>query len=304
MAGDVSFTLNNGNLTLTGDGQANGIAIVQAAPNQFTIVGLAQGGTATTVQGVKGKTVSGVTGNVVINMNGGDDLVRIDDGGNLGVRPAAIGLPFLAQFVDPAFPQNLTVNLGDGADVLVAEEMTVGGKLKVDGGFSTSADRVALTDVAVNAIGSFGQALEIDTNGGDDEVRIDFATFGGLVDIDTGSESDFVSILTIDVDNDSDLQVRTQAGDDVVLLFNSGIDDDLFIDAGNGNDLVAAVEVSIDSEVDILMGFGDDTLQIFELLSPNAEFDGGGGNDKLEDAGGNLFGFLDVDNFEVIEEVS
>jgi hypothetical protein len=146
--------------------------------------------------------------------------------------------------------------------------------------------------------------LEIDTNAGDDEVRIEFATFKGLVDIDTGSENDFVAIETIDVDNGSDLQVRTQAGEDTVLLFNSGIDGDLFIDAGNGNDLVAAVEVSIDEEVDILMGFGDDTLQIFELLSPNAEFDGGPGNDRLQDGGGSVFGFLDIDNFEVIENVS
>lgn|GEM_PF-6075025 len=44
-------------------------------------------------------------------------------------------------------------------------------------------------------------------------------------------------------------------------------------------------------------------LQIFELIAAN-ELDGGPGTDRLEDAGGNDFGFLDIDSIEQIVDVS
>ncbi|QDU27460.1 hypothetical protein ETAA8_25480 [Anatilimnocola aggregata] len=298
MAGNVNVTLSSGNLTVTGDAQGNGVQIRQISSNQFAVVGLKQAGANTSINGAGFKVFSGVTGNVTFNMNGGNDQVHISDG--QGFFASQPGLP--TSFQPVKFAKNVTVNLGDGADTYAADDMTVGGKLKVDGGSGTGIDIVRLDGVTVNAVGSSGQALEIDTNGGNDQVLIDFAEFKGLVDIDTGSENDLVHLFFAEIENNSDLIIRTQAGDDKVELFDLLIADDLLVDAGGGNDTVIAVEVEALDEIDINLGLGNDLLQIFELIAADVELNGGGGTDKLEDAGGNSP--LDISSIETILDVS
>ncbi|WP_425618411.1 hypothetical protein NA78x_002116 [Anatilimnocola sp. NA78] len=300
MAGNVDVTLTNGDLLLTGDNLGNGVQIRQISADKFAVVGLKQAGANTSINGAGFKIFSGVTGDVTFNMNGGNDQVHISDG--QGFFASQPGLPTSFQPVE--FSQNLTVNLGEGADLFAADEMTVDGRLKVDGGSGTFADIIELDGALVKGLGAKGQAVEIDTNGGDDQVLVEFSEFRGTVDIDTGSENDFVQMFFSDVRNFGDLVIRTQAGDDEVELFDMLIADDLLIEAGFGQDVVTAVEVTVTDEADINLGFGDDLLQLFELIAADAELDGSGGTDTLADAGGNVFGVLDLDSIEVIEDVS
>lgn len=305
MAGNVNVALSSGNLTITGDAQANGVEVRQISTNKFAVVGLKQGPATsgsinTTINGAGFKIFSGVTGNVTFNMNGGNDQVHISDG--KGLFASQPGLPTTFQPV--TFAKNVTVNLGDGADTYVADEMTVNGKLKIDGGNGATTDVIKLDEVLAKAIGSSSQALEIDSNGGNDDIDILFSEFRGLVDIDLGTENDTLDLQFVDVVNSADLVIRGQNGNDTIRLLAVEVADDLLIDAGNGDDLVAAVEVTAQDEIDILMGFGTDKLQIFSLIAADADLDGGPGTDTLEDAGENVFGIVDIDNFEVILDVS
>ncbi len=294
MAGNVDVTLSNGNLLLTGDNLGNGVQIRQISANKLAVVGIKQAGANTLINGAGFQVFSGVTGAVTFNMNGGNDQVDVSDG--QGFFASQPGLPATFQPVD--FASNVTVNLGDGNDLLAMEDADVFGALKIDGGFDNGVDTIRLD--GVDTKGKTG-SLEIDTRGGADVVDIEFADLGS-VDIDSGNENDFVKIFFADISGD--LTIRTQAGDDLVQLFDINILDDLLIDAGNNNDVVAAVEVAVSDEIDILMGFGDDTLQLFQLTGADSELDGGPGTDRLEDAGENVFGFLDIDSFEQIVDVS
>lgn len=296
MAGNVDVTLSNGNLLLTGDNAGNGVQIRQISANKLAVVGLKQAGANTSINGAGFQVFSGVTGSVTFNMNGGNDQVDVTNG--QGFFASQPGLPTSFQPVD--FARNVTVNLGDGNDLLAMEDADVNGGLKIDGGFDNGVDTIDLEGISTQGLKSL--ALEIDTRGGADVIDIEFADLAGSVDIDSGNENDFVKLFFAEIGGD--LTIRTQAGEDTVQLFDVAILDDLLIDAGNDDDIVTAVEVTVADEVDILMGFGDDTLQIFRLIAVNAELDGGPGTDRLEDGGENEFGFLDVDSFEQIVDVS
>jgi hypothetical protein len=301
MAGNVDITLQSGNLLLTGDNLGNGVQVRQISDNKFAIVGIKQAGANTTINGAGFQIVSGVTGNVTFNMNGGNDQIDITDG--VGFFASQPGLPTVYEPV--TFAKSVNVNLGDGADLLAAEEMTVKGQLNIDGGFGNAADTIRLDGVDVQVSGiKGGQALEIDTNGGNDVIDIEFSRFNGSVDIDTGTEDDFVQMFFVEVENLGDLQIRAQAGDDEVALFDLAIADDLLIDAGNDEDLVTLVEVEAQDDINVQLGFGADTLQIFQLIGDEVELDGGGNIDTLLDAGENLARELDLDSFEIVEDVS
>lgn len=300
MAGNVDLTLQNGNLLLTGDNLGNGVQIRQISDNKYAIVGIKQAGANTTINGAGFQVVSGVTGNVTFNMNGGNDQLDVTDG--QGFFAAQPGLP--NAFEPVTFAKNVNVNLGDGADLLAAEAMTVKGQLNIDGGLGNAADTIRLEEVEVQVQGiKGGQALEIETGGGNDVIAIEFSRFNGLVDIDTGAEDDLVEMQFVDVDA-TDLIIRTQTGDDEVELFAVAIADDLLIDTGNGEDLVTLVEVEAQDDIDVQLGLGADTLQIFRLIGDEVELDGGGNTDTLLDAGENQARELDIDSFEVIEDVS
>lgn len=296
MAGNVDVTLSNGNLLLTGDNLGNGVQIRQISANKLAVVGIKQAGANTSINGSGFQVFSGVTGSVTFNMNGGNDQVDVINGqGFFATQP---GLPSTFQPVD--FARNVTMNMGDGSDLVHLEDADVNGGLRIDGGFDNGADTIRLE--GISTIGFKSSALEIDTRGGADVIDIEFADLDGSVSIDSGLENDQVKLLFAEVGGD--LTIRTQAGEDLVQLFDVAVLDDLLIDAGNNDDVVALVEVTVTDEADVFMGFGDDVLQLFELIAANAKLDGGPGTDRLEDAGGNVFGFLDVDNFEQIVDVS
>ena len=295
MAGNVDFNLTGGNLFITGDNAANGLQIRQVGTNQFALIGTKNGGN-TTVQGAGFKVVSGVTGNVIINMNGGNDLLHIEDGeGTFATQP---GLPTTFQL--PKFAKNLQVNLGAGVDSLTTDGMTVEGRMILDTGFGTEVDSVRMEDLRVEAKGTFGLALEIDTQGGNDTVEIIDSILKGLVDIDTGAEDDVVKITGTFVVAEGDVVIRTQNGDDLVDLLDVNFNEDVTIDTGFGDDKVQIRDLVGTKDLSILLGGGDDLLRLLAVNAEDADIDGGFNEfDALIDDGGNVFGVADIDNFEL-----
>lgn len=295
MAGNVDFTLTNGNLFITGDNQGNGLQIRQIAPNQFALIGTKAGGANTTVQGAGFKVVSGVTGNVIMNMNGGNDAVLVEDGqGTFATLP---GLPTTFQL--PTFAKNLQVNMGAGQDTFTTDGMTVEGRMILDTGFGNEADTVQLSDVDVNAVNTGGLALEIDTQGGNDQLNIQDSVFRGLTDIDTGSEDDTLRFEDNFIFGGGNLVIRTQNGNDTVLLEDVVANSDLFLDTGFGDDFVDFGNVRVFDELDINLSFGNDAIVLEETVAKRAEIDGSVDTDVFFDLGDNDFGVLEIENFEI-----
>src|SRR5262245_41175627 len=79
MAGNVTVNLSSGDLVVTGDGLGNDIVITQTVlngapvPGRFRIEGLNN----TRINGQAVRIFENVTDDMVINLNGGDDRVRL-----------------------------------------------------------------------------------------------------------------------------------------------------------------------------------------------------------------------------------
>ncbi|WP_425616156.1 hypothetical protein NA78x_006095 [Anatilimnocola sp. NA78] len=295
MAGDVDLLQTGGNLFITGDNDANGLFIRQLSEDRFAIIGTKTGSGNTTVEGQGFQVVNGVTGSVFLNMNGGNDSVKFDRGDTfIASRP---GLPSLGEF--PQVKQNLQVNMGAGADTFTTNGLQVQGRVIIDTGFGNDADTVKLDGLIVRAENG-DQALEIDTQGGNDRVELIDGTFQGLVDIDTGTENDLVSIIDILISSDSDLRIRTQAGNDQVTIEDSLFDRTVDIETGAGQDVVLLEELRLNGELEVDMGTDNDILQIDEIIAASADLDGGLGTDALIDLDNSIFKAFDQDNFEIV----
>lgn len=294
MAGNVDFTLAGGSLFITGDGDANGLQIRQVAPNSFALIGVKQGSGNTTVQGAGFKIVNGVTGDVFMNMNGGNDAVRVEDGE--GTFATQAGLPLTFQL--PKFERSMFVNLGAGADTFVTDGMKVLGRLNIDGGFGNDVDVVTLEDTKVEATNTAGLALDIRTQGGNDQVRIINGNMLGFTSIDAGSEDDLLDIDRLFV-QDADFEIRMQNGNDNVDIFNLVAHQDVLIDTGFGQDFVNLVDLLVINKLQVELGGDSDILQVEEITASSAEFDGGLGTDALIDQGDIAIKSLLKQNFEI-----
>src|SRR3954465_6274485 len=80
LAGDVTASILNGNLLISGDKFANGITLAPGtAANTVVVTGVNAGMGATNVNGASNGavTLSGFTGSLTIRMKGGNDNVTI-----------------------------------------------------------------------------------------------------------------------------------------------------------------------------------------------------------------------------------
>lgn len=298
MAGDITFNVIGGNLFINGDNAANGLQIGQVAPNQFALIGTEQGGGNTSVQGARFQIASGVTGSVFINMNGGNDAIKIEDGPVPLISPVAqAGVPRSFQF--PVFAQNMVVNMGAGADNFVSEGMELIGRLAIDTGFGNEVDTIKMERLEVNANNTGGLALDIDTQGGNDKVEVIDGVMRGLVDIDTGSEDDIVNIEDILIGRNSEVRIRTQAGNDNVTVRESYFTD-LDIDTGAGQDFVNLDDIFLEALLSVNLGADSDILQTERLRANSVELDGSFGTDALIDQGDNAVQSLIIRNFEIV----
>jgi hypothetical protein len=224
--GHVTATLKNGTLTITGDNNNDGIEITQSPnhPNRLTITGLQQPNS-TKVNGTTGPVVfNGVTGDVNINLGSGNDNVAIE-GTGLGV------MTYL--------PRNLTVNLGNGNNVLEMVSVTVGGKVSVTGGTGDDTVILAMTNVGSPAVNGGANDLTINLGGGNNQMALYY-----------------VSV-------ERDLQILdTASNSDELLMYGDYAGRNLLIETGAGNDILELAEIDAGSLLDIYTGAGQDQLTL------------------------------------------
>jgi hypothetical protein len=167
LAGNVFVTVSDGDLLVRGDAAANGVRITGTAPGQFLITGLAFNGGATTVNGLPALTVRGVTDDVLINLQGGNDFLRLN--GAAVVR------------------DDLAINTGGGNDSFLLEGVTVFGETNIDGS--------AGDDTLVVRASAFVGEVALNMNSGNDRVVINAVSrFFSEVDFELGDGHDLLII--------------------------------------------------------------------------------------------------------------
>jgi hypothetical protein len=283
MAGDVSVVLSPQRvLNITGDAEDNGVAIYTEG-NVFKVMGLVQGGEATTVNGnhrISFKNVRNIVVNLgdgndafaatntklaaslTINMGDGDDLVGIGSFDNRTIEEEyglKYTVPWMDEELDPligAFNvrQDLTINLGDGDNELRGRAGTIGRRLRI-----TSGD-------------------------GDDNLRIESGGISNDTVIMTGAGKDDVLLKNFATRN---LTVYTEEGNDKAILTDLVIKQELYVSAGDDQDQVHVANVA-PKRLKVYADAGDDDTY-FKNVKPKflSYNDGNDGDNVYHDLGGN-----------------
>ena len=193
-AGDVKVSVARGRLTITGDKYANSIKIT---PGSVTGQWVITGEGLTTVQGASSFIASAVTGDVVLSMAAGDDTVTFESG---------------------TFPKALTVDSGEGVNVIELASVTVNGNLAITIGSQGSAE---LSASQINGNATFtGRNKPKGVASGEVTVDLQTSTFLGTLAVTTGDTDDTIVLEEI-VSVGKSLTINSGSGNDDVELVNS-----------------------------------------------------------------------------------
>jgi large repetitive protein len=143
--------------------------------------------------------------------------------------------------------QRLTVKLKEGGDRITVSNVTLSGKLYIGGGKGD--DDVELDEVVAGAV-------RVQTNKGNDAVRIFGPSYFDSLTVQTGSGSDLVVVDWLDVGGD--LDVLAGDGDDVVEISGVNVYDDLDVHLDHGNDFMSLGDASIGDDTHLDGGDEDD----------------------------------------------
>jgi hypothetical protein len=294
MAGNVTATLANHSLSLTGDIGGNQIEIDQIGANQFAVNG--QNGT--TVNGKASQTFN-VTGDINAVFKAGDDLLLFEGGKSNG------GYMTL--------PGSLNVDLGDGKNGLEMAKTYLNGNLSVTGGTGADSVNLQFGGVGLGTFNGGNNDCSINLGAGKNDVYFYYMQIERDLLINTNSATiDLVSLQGSRVGRNTSIQ--TGNGNDNIQLNEFFGQGKLSIASGAGNDQVILGETILaiggktpdpnsqkSVHVNMLyvdLGAGDDQLDLGNVNASSATIDGGAGNDTLYRDAKTGFGSLTQVNWQ------
>jgi len=295
MAGDVSAVLTPQRvLVISGDLEDNGVSLYTEG-KVFKVMGLEQGGEATTVNGshrisfnnvrniivelgdgddALAVTKSSLAASLTVDMGDGDDLVGLGQFHNRTVEEI-FGLeytvPWMDQELDPligalTIRQDLTIDLGDGDNELRGQATTIGRRLRITSGDGDDEIRLESTG----------------TVGSEDYVRGVGASNDTVISTGDGKDELFLTNFAT-----RNLTIYTEEGNDRLLLTDLVIKQQLYVSAGDGQDRVHVTNVA-PTRMRVYADTGDDDVY-FKNVRPKflSYNDGGDGDNVYHDLGGN-----------------
>jgi hypothetical protein len=324
LAGNVTAAVYGGTLFITGDNAGNGILITQdlssgvPVAGKFTVTGVTQDGSATTVNGALSKTVSGVTGDVIIDLRRGNDRVAITNG-----NPTIIQTDFQNYFTGTSLssgpattitlPRNLFVDLGDGNDQFATDAVHVRGDAILHGGEGNNDLGLLRTTIDGSYIADSGSGADrigaVLTSIGRDEIihtgsGADLVGLGGesarFALVDTGAGADQVNILNSQIR--WDLVVILGEGNDTATLTDTSVGKQATVDGGSGNDNITFNRLHVTDNLFAFLGSGDDTICIGGTSAKRLHLDGGSGSDSylIDSTQANSFGTVKKFGIETV----
>lgn len=316
LSGTVSAVIDaSGTLVVTGDDLANNI-VISAGPNAGEVIVFggragAQAGTETRVNGaLEPATLSGFGGEVRLNMQGGYDQVvvtnlalegslqaflgagndrlslqshsssatnvRLNDGSAIATGPVRLGV-----FV--------SVNGGDGDDLITTSNTTVDGYLAFTAGAGNDTFAQSGAGFASNSVGG---ALTLNMEAGADIVQINYLNVGADLTLDDSAGSDAnVNIRIANVAGTA--RIRTPNGSDSITIGTSGVASsfvstrlivnaaqgydnitirnasthDLIVNAGSGNNTITLSSVTARESLTLTAGDGSDQVSLTAVVT-------------------------------------
>jgi len=289
-ANNVRATLEGSLLVIKGDSLSNQITINQNAAGDIVVSGQA----GTLINQRASVRFPRVQLNALeINMYGGNDVVNLrnlrvgnDVFVNLGAGADRIASLAAAPIVVGA---NMTVEGGEGNDVVRLEGTAIGGDLSIEGG--TGVLNAAMTNLMVY------NTLTVIGDDANDIVNLTGTVAGGNVSIETKKGADRVTVSDLTAFL---LAINTDEGVDVVTLDGITVDEDLGVFTGTGNDTVLMLDLIVNKNLTVSVDAGDDRVSGADVaVAFDAVFEGGIGTDTFEDYGITGGEKKDVKEFEV-----
>jgi hypothetical protein len=264
LAADVSITLVNGDLLITGDDNVNHLLVEphpDYAPGHYVIYN--RGPEENTVNGEqfplvdvgggpsRALIVSGVTRDVIVNLNGGDDVFHVtgvyepDSSKNL------------------VFPRDLIVNLGTDNDQFIA------------GVYESFVGFQGPVTVARN--------LQVNGGGGDDTL---YSTSLHVGNNYSYADPSGFNVYTVDLASTyafgqrssvgGNVSFNTGGGDEIIMLEEFDIDGNVSFSLGAGDDVASTRDVTIGGSVTQNLGSGTN-IGVVEFTTANSVAVGGTG---------------------------
>lgn len=165
------------------------------------------------------------------------------------------GVTTLNQLPDPiSFTgvHGLSINLGDGDDVLEMLSISLRKELSVNAGAGLDSITIDNSLVSKNAA--------ISTLGGDDIVSVLNSSFSRDLAFSTGADFDQIALTNTRIKGD--LKVLMGDGDDSFTSDNVLISDEVSIATQRGNDVVTVLDSSFKGETNIHTSFDDDQVNL------------------------------------------
>jgi hypothetical protein len=278
MAGNVNVAVVGGDLVVTGDANANGIAILQLGPGQYEVLGRLRQGLPTTITkaGVAGDSqeLMNVTGDFEIRLQDGSDVLVIDNTG------LAAGTKLLV-------PRNLNVSGAGGNDDVQLTDVRVVGDATFH--LATGNDFFSMIRGFIGANRGISDSdLTVNGGGGNDTARIHATIVRDDLYLPLGHGTNKALLKNSSVQGNA--TIATGDGSDRVDILSTSVRGQLLVHTGAGADEAGLISVGADS-IFAQMGDGDvDFLHVSETEAENAKFDGGSGHhDTLDYLGTNTF---------------
>src|SRR5262245_24153222 len=246
-----NVTSSAGDLVLTGDSNQHDLEIVQVTQNGQPVPGryfiAPHQGTRLNGQ-TGGLFVNGVTHDINVTLGGNNDRLNLhaENGNDFGFR----------------VPNDLTIKLGNGNNVLTIDHIDVGDDASIFSG--SGADSVFFR-------GLVGFNGNVNVDGGANDLTID-----------TGNRFDNVKLQNFAVKRDVNIRVggTDNFTDSVDMLFAS-IGRNTTVDTGAGSDFVNIEEVGFNGVATINTGADADSVTMKESQADQFFFNLGSGNDTM-----------------------
>lgn len=229
LSGDVSAVVHEGNLNLQGDGEDNLVEVTVT-------------GDGVIVRGLDGTTINGagddfvafagvdtIDGNLVVNLRGGDDVLLLSGGLNVGrdVRFHGGAGDDRVGLENVSIGHDFNARMSHGDDGIHIEDSSIGGQVHVISGEGDETLAIRTT--------SIGGDLKLGAKRGDAAVHLDETMVAGRMRLSFGGGNDGVFVEDSEL---GQLVVRSRSGDDFVMAESTHVAGKVRIGLGRGDDAV------------------------------------------------------------------
>lgn len=265
MAGDVTVAVDIGRiLTLTGDGNDNGIVITTQG-KLTQVVGLEHGGSMTTVNGDHRLTFKNIR-QVVVNFGSGDDALAVTNTTLVG---------------------SLTVQTGDGDDLVGIGDFD---NERIEHAFGLTFAEHWIHENVEPLLGALTvkRDVSIDLGDGENELRGRATTIGRNLSVTSGVDHDIVHLEGSGISGESgyfpgvktglDTTISTGDGDDWITL-DRYVARNLTISSDADHDRIHLTDLAISRDITLSGGDGYDDMRLTNTVSKKLKLSGDAGDD-------------------------